>query len=489
MLHRTLTIIGFICCVQNLFSQGAIGLRTERWSGISAVHLNPANSTVFPKKWELQLGGAHVYFSTNYLFLNHTSIIDLAKHPEDIRLATTDSPSEGPMPSNPIIAEFPAGKKVSYGAVDLRVEGPAFAYHFGDRHTAGVFTGFRALTSGYSIPKTFGYTYLDLVPYDTEKKASALEVSGMAWSEIGAHYAYRTPDYGTHLHSFGVNVKFIQVKQAGYARINDDFKFTRGRNDTITLSGADWDIAYTNDIVNNYQNFSPDMIKTNGRGMGLDLGYNFLLADLEADSPDDYKLMVGAAITDLGFARINKNAEVHNIDFSNPMTITFNDLKGASTPEEAIKTISQLYLNDSLASYGRDEFTMYLPTRLNLNVDYKIADHFYLNGIFQQKVPFAKNSLKPPSLIAITPRFESRWFSAFLPVSLSDYRHVQFGTAVRLGVLTIGSDNVPSIVKATKWHGSDFYIQIKLNSSRLLSMKKVLRAKDRKWTRVGCYDL
>jgi Family of unknown function (DUF5723) len=474
-----------IFCIQKMNAQGLLGVRTERWSGMSAAPLNPAITNVFPQKWELQITGLHLYGASNYLFLKNTSLKDILQHPEDIR-AVSDTLGLAELPESPIFFDFPVDRRKWYGVLDSRVDGPAFSLRFGDRHTVGIFSAFRTLVSGYRIPRSLGYTYLDKVPWGVGQSAGQFSINGMAWGEVGAHYAYRSPDLGGNMWGLGVNVKSLHVLQAGYAKTIDPFTYIRNSADTMSLTTGNWDIAYNTDLANNLQTSTNQEVQSNGRGFSLDLGFNYIIPDLSADQPEDYILHFGASLTDIGYANIKKNAEAHRFRFNDTIVLGLSDLNQVKTADEVVKKLSQIYLGDSTASLSGNSFTLLTPTRLNVHADYRIAPYIYVNALWQQRIAPNQNTLKAPSVLAITPRFESRWFSAFAPVSMIDYRRAQLGAAVRLGVLTIGTDHLPSLLKQKRWTGTDMYLLLKVNGFSLKKRDRGLSRKDRTWGKVGC---
>ncbi len=91
-----------------------------------------------------------------------------------------------------------------------------------------------------------------------------------------------------------------------------------------------------------------------------------------------------------------------------------------------------------------DHYTAKLPTVINLNFDYRIVRNVYVNVMFIQSIrKKASVGYRTQSVLGVTPRFESRWFDASVPVVLSDdYRNLQIGLAFRMGPLYFGSDNI-----------------------------------------------
>lgn len=104
-------------------------------------------------------------------------------------------------------------------------------------------------------------------------------------------------------------------------------------------------------------------------------------------------------------------------------------------------------LNESLdigPSDSKTTFQSGLPTALNLNVDYNIVSRFYVNAtwIHSLRGKYAV-SMHQPSLIAITPRLDTKGLTLALPFSVyNNYSVFAVGGMLKVGPYFIGSDNI-----------------------------------------------
>jgi hypothetical protein len=77
--------------------------------------------------------------------------------------------------------------------------------------------------------------------------------------------------------------------------------------------------------------------------------------------------------------------------------------------------------------------------------------------------------MNQPSMLAITPRFESKWFDIALPISLQNgYRNIAFGLASRIGPFILGSENLAGIVNIGNPKGFSAYVGLFLPIFRKL---------------------
>ncbi|MCB0640336.1 MAG: hypothetical protein KDC44_01795, partial [Phaeodactylibacter sp.] len=77
--------------------------------------------------------------------------------------------------------------------------------------------------------------------------------------------------------------------------------------------------------------------------------------------------------------------------------------------------------------------------------------------------------------LAVTPRFEHRWFEAGLPISLYNYDQLQVGLYGRVGPLTIGTEKLGALFLSNNLSGMDIYIGFKVPPFGFQSNGKTLQ--------------
>jgi hypothetical protein len=85
-----------------------------------------------------------------------------------------------------------------------------------------------------------------------------------------------------------------------------------------------------------------------------------------------------------------------------------------------------------------------LPTALRTNIDWNMSNKLFLN--INSELSLVKNTNSNSNYIAnnvsVTPRFESKWLSVYLPFSYVKYSGLQSGFGLRMGPLFVGSGSV-----------------------------------------------
>lgn len=97
-------------------------------------------------------------------------------------------------------------------------------------------------------------------------------------------------------------------------------------------------------------------------------------------------------------------------------------------------------------------FRSVLPTALQASLDYNIQPNVYVNTLWVQNLrsPSAFG-MKAESVLAVTPRYEHRWYELSVPVSLMNrYSSLGVGLAGRVGPLWFGTDHLTALLNIGK---------------------------------------
>jgi hypothetical protein len=71
------------------------------------------------------------------------------------------------------------------------------------------------------------------------------------------------------------------------------------------------------------------------------------------------------------------------------------------------------------------------------------------------------------NFMAIVPRYEKRWFEIGMPLSFIEDKIFGLGAYIRLGFLTVGSDQLNALLfKQSKLNSADFFLALKIKPFR-----------------------
>ncbi|GAB3258016.1 hypothetical protein GCM10027347_21050 [Larkinella harenae] len=242
----------------------------------------------------------------------------------------------------------------------------------------------------------------------------------------------------------------------------------------LSIRKATGTYGYTSEQAFQNAGLSPGWLfgrQSAGGGWGLDLGMTYEYrpdyrkytyrdkGELRRDpTKNKYLYRISASLVDIGGVRF-KNPEMVNlyqVSVENKM-ITSTAFLGAKTPDEINNRIVDaldLPLMERQTSYRSG-----LPTALNVSADYRFKENVYVGVLWTQSLvsPNAV-SMITPSMLAVVPRWESRWAEVSVPVALQDnYTMPTIGLAVRLGPVFAGTDHLGGLANIGKPRGANFY--------------------------------
>ncbi len=212
----------------------------------------------------------------------------------------------------------------------------------------------------------------------------------------------------------------------------------------------------------------------NGLGFGVDFGFVYTkrksvgMNRRSVSSCDMdhvlYRWRLGVSVTDIGFVKFKGNARSHHYFNDEPTLFIHSALDDVNSIDDLSKTLSAIYFHgDSLASVVGDEFTMTLPSSLNMQLDFNINDKFYVGAMWIQPFALSENSVRKAAQIVVSPRFENEYFDFILPVTLYDYSKMFLGAEMRLWFFSIGTQNILSFCGIGDFYGMDLYFSLKFN--------------------------
>ncbi len=438
------------------FSQEHLGLRLENYAGASSFSINPAGNLTNPLPWDINLAGAGLYLDNNYGFIKNTSVIDLWKHADEAAFIMAQNVDNNFAMDEYIVDFYDDGDK-RFFSFNSFVAGPSLAIKVHENHSLGFFTNLRASASTLDLPNEFSYYKYDSRPFFEPFSAEPFTGALITWLEVGLNYATKIPTY-TGFFGAGFNLKKLTGYEAGYIENLQPWTHTKLPGDNISVGDSHGNYGLT---TSNLQE-SDYGLTPNGSGVGFDIGLLYVIQEYT----EGYKWRFSASLLDIGFIDFDKNAQAHTTENPNTFQLNFRDFDDFEYPQEAeeiLQFFSSEALGDSLASQTGDRFKLSLPTAINLQADYSFTENIYLNGLLMHRFPTGQLSPRRESLLALTPRYEHRWFSVSMPISLLNWQEVRTGLAARLGFLVIGSDKVGSLFRKADFTGSDVYFAIKFN--------------------------
>lgn len=125
--------------------------------------------------------------------------------------------------------------------------------------------------------------------------------------------------------------------------------------------------------------------------------------------------------------------------------------------------IASQFASDAGTMTTGNRYGTAIPSAVSVQFDYNFGKNFYANATWIQGFKLARRTSGiRRSLLAITPRYETKWFEASLAVMLYDYRTPMLGLAFRFYNITIGSDNVLPWIAPMNIYAANIYASVKI---------------------------
>ncbi len=429
-LRQCLITLYIISGSGTVFSQEWIGSSIDNYTPANAMLLNPS-AIVDQKPWlDIHLAGAGVHATNNFAYQKHSKLLKFGTN------------------VNPAIN---LERKTGWAQVNAQFLGPSASLSIG-KQALGIHFSVRGSASLSKVP----LEYADyLISGGSDEDSTALTVNNtriktLVWGEIGLTYGRILYEFDKHLISGAVTVNRLFGLQSAALFIDDGEMLIQ--NNVGELLDGSGKYAFTN----------PAFRAGGGWSASLGASYKRMLDDVTSYVPHGrgvscytlpYKWKFSAALADFGGIRMKHGALYNRFD----------------SDEEARQYLNSISdgIDTSAVPKDGDKYTAWLPMGVNAQIDYNFENGIFLNGLFTQRLSFP-SSYGPDrsNLIAVTPRFEKKWLMVAIPFSLENYRDPHLGLALRLWMLTIGTEHVFPYFIYSDIYTADVYISLRIRFNR-----------------------
>ncbi|MFH1161237.1 MAG: DUF5723 family protein [bacterium] len=454
-----------------LRGQEMLGTTLGNYAGINSVQLNPSGMHNSKQWLDLQLTGGDLFIQNNYLYLSKNEFVlwDIFKPGFVLPMHNEDYATE--------VRSFYTyqNSRPKDGFISARINGPGVMVIWGD-HAFGISTSLRSVSSFYNLPyhlANFLYLGLNYTPqqnieFNTDKRFS---FSQMTWLEAGLSYSYKIYGRGFDRINAGISIKKL-FGLAGLYAVSDQTNYIVYNDSTMRVNNLDatYGLALPVDYNSNNITYTGNPFFLGG-GWGFDLGVTYTrlvkpqqkqyFDRLCEQSYEDYLYRIGLALIDVGGIKFKHNAQKYRIDNQASFweNLTHFDFQ---TVNQLMDTISYQFYGDPNAAFVADHFTLWLPSALSVQADYHYFQNLYCNASLIYPIQFSKASLHRLAQLSITPRYESQWFEANLPISLYNWDLLRIGLSLRFYFLTVGTEKLGPFFGLSNFTGIDFYFSIKV---------------------------
>lgn len=436
---QLLPIIIFLSLTNFAAAQGYQALNGSPFAGSTAVFNNPAASVGSAYKWDLTLFSAQIKAVTNAAY------------------GTDATPTDGYF------------SRYLHNNADLSFFN--FLFKPDDRHAFNF--NLRARTYNHINLLPLNYVDSSVNTFNNflviNRNTAFLEgsVTHAGWVEADLNYSQLISETDNSRLTGGVTLQIMKSLSGAFSRVSK-LSFLESKNATDTtyyLSNGRGAFAYSD----NYDNSggAKDFVNRSRTNLGLSLGIEYLVYNGEKNDGTEnnavnYDWKIGVSLMDIGVHTYKSSA--YSLQFADPKT-TVTD----GNVNDKFASVSDMRaLGDSLAtifnssSYLIDNFAVSNPTRLIVNVDKNLGNHFYVNGElsmnFYSTTSATRLNTRELNLLTVTPRWETRGLGAYLPVQYNTQGKLWIGAAIKLGPLVAGIHNLGIFRKDASLSGGGYLL-------------------------------
>jgi outer membrane protein OmpA-like peptidoglycan-associated protein len=496
-----LSIISIITLSGILQAQDFLGYINSNYSGVTGVDLNPANVVNSRYKVDVTVAGISFSAYNNYVGLKRSAL----KKTNGEYQAFNDtafaehylSPRDGNSTNKSIY-------------ISNQIYLPSFLITLDDKNAIALKSKIRTLFNVDGLEPELAklmYHSLDYPDLWNMKLSNQnFSIQTMTWAEYGLSYGHVFKDDGPHFFKAGLTAKYIQGLQSAYMSIqNLNYELT----DDTTASLFYSDVSYGHST--NYDDPDAGFRYKNSSefSWGLDLGvvyewrpdYQEYKYDMDGETnlwrkdKNKYKLRIGISAVDLGWVKFKKGSRSR--DFTADISLwNLHEFDTVASVDEFDKILNTHYPMNK----GDQYYKMNLPTAYSIQIDYNIYKDFYINftPYWSPRSKSDKNKVHDLTTYSLTPRWDHKWFGAFIPLSYDNTGNFKAGLALRIGPLVVGTNSFGPWVARKDIYGADAYVMLKIpimyGHPRDKDQDKISDKKDKckdvagTWEFMGCPD-
>jgi hypothetical protein len=443
------TKTGFFLSLALLFSsvqltgQGYQALHGSAYTGSTAVFNNPASSVNSVHKWDLTLFSTQLKLTTNSAYLSATNGTRELKLKDDV------------------------SSKFIHANADLSLFN--FLYRIDDKSAFNF--GIRGRT--YLHTKTAPFRFTDSISslhnfLIANNNRPFLEgfATQTGWLEADLNYSKILFEDSHSRLSGGLTLQIMKALSGAFVKLNRVSYFeSKNATDTIfSLTDGSGSMGYSG----NYDESSfKDFYKKARLGLGLSMGIEYMTYNGETTSGMgnnslNYDWKIGFSLMDLGANRFSPgtaSVQLFGPNYSVTDATIDNKLIGTTDLQSFKDSLRTIFTNSADIT---TPFRIANPTRLILNIDRNLGNHFYVNGElnmnFYSSSGYTKLRTRELNLLTITPRWETLNWGAYLPVQYNTQGQLWVGMAVKAGPLVLGFHNLGLLKKEPMLNGGGYLL-------------------------------
>jgi outer membrane protein OmpA-like peptidoglycan-associated protein len=462
----------FFALPHGLQAQGNLGMASGNYAGISGAWLNPASIVDSRYKFDMAIAGYDNFFTNNFLLMSNRTLARSLFRKEPYNGSYDAVRQDLLTPLNEVEGKVHADtySEWQFPFSFMATTGPRSAIALNIRNRTGQGTSGMDPSTARMLFDNLGNESL----MGTAQDNSGLRYTYINWMEVGFTYGRVLIKGRRHFLKGAGSIKLLAGGAAGFWA-SDDLRITFEDPAHVSIESplirygrterADIDTYQRRNLLNGVEDFA----------IGWDVGLVYELrgnvskshftdldlVEKERQDLNKYFLRVGVSLLDVGKFKFERreltgdhSANITGWDIAQANASDFDQFDTAYAP---------------LVNYVPDAsspFTYRLPAAIAANLDVHVFGGFYLNvgGYTDATSYFQETSttLHAVEWVAFTPRFESRGFGLYVPVSQCDEK-TRIGATVRIGPIYFGSNNLADQLANDQNTQADYHFGVRFS--------------------------
>ena len=310
-----------------------------------------------------------------------------------------------------------------------------------------------------------------------------------AWAEIFLTYSRTIIDdeYGrlnagaTLRGTRGISGVYAQLQEGSVSRSVSGpltiYNLLAGRGVYAYSSNYDW----WHNNQSTIQNLK-DFLGHTQPGAAIDLGAEYVVKTQavpvygDPDNYYDYEWKIGVSLLDVGYNQYKYGSQSRVVGDPNT-SVTDSAL---NEKFDRVNTVAGF--NDSMATIVNSivplqgMYKIWNPARLVINIDRPLPNDFAVNADLTLNLGGSNNGqrlfTKEITLLAVTPRWETKTLGAYLPVQVTTEGRVWVGGAFKAGPLLLGIHNWANLISTNKMQNGGFYLALVIKPGKGFSFRE-----------------
>ncbi len=452
-------IVGILFIVFNVSAQDYFGY--SNFGGISSAISNPANIAASRYRCNINIVSTNFYIGTNMYQLDNKKFFSF----------NFNGLQEGPD-----YTKIDNGETKHFTA-NVDYLGPSVLFNINKKIAIGLTTRLRTLMNFDNLSNN-SFSVLtnansDLYAHDYTESNVSYNVH--SFIDYGLVYAQQVMKTDKHDLKVGITLKLVKGIGGGYVNVNRLNVLNLKNADTITKVNGNFDVAYSKNsegLITGDMSAGFTQIGNSDATSSLatDIG---IVYEYKNNKKYPYQWRIGLSITDLALSSLvykngseGGNYDINKNNKSDILTSSVSQSPNDSY-EQYLHNLTTVSADSFLTVVVKDsakDFTMSLPTALHLNADFHVVKSLWVNAYFLFNLigTNQKGHNYYTSTYIISPRYEKKWFSLFVPFSFNSLNEFNWGVGTKLGPLFIGSGSLFSNLIKSKVHNTDLKLALNI---------------------------